>query len=114
MNTVFFTEQQLDRINLKTMATPLPGSYTGNDLMALLVTRAKSKRPSLDEWVIQDTVEWYCRAKPYEVDTAFDKYKQTELFQGHLTIITMMHEQPEALERALEAIEKGWRPGDPK
>jgi hypothetical protein len=107
MTTGFFTEEQLDRINLKTMATPLPGNYTGQELMSLLVTRTKENESEL---ATQDTTEWYCRAKPSEVQAAFNTYEKTTVFQKHFQILTLMHERPEEFQKAMEAIENGWRP----
>ena len=111
MSTGFFTEAQMDRINLKTMATPLPGTYTGKELMALLVTRAKPQnKPNTTDLSVADTVEWYCRAKPHEVKAEFERLEPTTLYQQHFDILTVMHERPDDFRKAVEAVERGWRP----
>ena len=113
MTTTFFTEDQMDRMNLKTMATPLPEGYTGSDLMSLLVTRSRQNK-GVSDLSIQDTVDFYCRITTSEVQAEFDRLESTKDYKLNREIIELMHERPEELERALEAIEKGWRPGDPK
>ena len=113
----YFTEEQMDRANLKTMANPLPVPWHGGHLLALLVytsdlgvqmthmTPAEAK---------QETIDWYCTTPTDKVVETLETMSKEPGFQTILQIQEFMHRDPEKFEEALRAIENGWRPGDPR
>lgn len=108
----YFTIEQMDRANLKTMGNPLIAPWTGSHLLSLLIVLADK-----GVWRDLDTVErkeavidWYCRTPVDGVVEALEQYSDTEEFKTVMQIQKMAHERPVELKRALDAIAKGWRP----
>ena len=95
-----FTEEQLFRINSKTLCTPLPKAYNSIELMALLGCVTSDNSDSED--APQATTDWYCTSTEAEVQKGFDKYESTEAFIARVHICRLMHQDPEKLERAIE------------
>ncbi|MDA7436670.1 hypothetical protein N8654_03180 [Synechococcus sp. AH-601-B19] len=119
MNTTeqdgFFTIEDMDRMNLKTMANPLHEPWNGQHLMALLVTVADlgiqgGISPAEAK---ADVVSYYCTNTSEKIVSDLEVMSKTPEFQAAYQLQQMMHENPEAMARAFEAIKNGWRPGDP-
>ena len=115
--TGFFTEEQLDRMNFKSLANPLPKPWNGHHLFALLTC--------VCDWAIKNedmtpaeckqlVVDWYCGAPVSEVDESLSDWKGNEQFRLAYEFMVFMHDQPERVQEAIKAIENGWKPGDPK
>lgn len=109
----YFSEQQCDRMNLKTMANPLTAPWNGHHLLSLLVYTSDlavaTAGVSPDE-AKQQVTEWYCTSTVEEVVEALESMSKEPTFQAILQFQEMVHRDPEALERALKAVEDGWRP----
>ena len=116
-NHGYFTEEQMDRANLKTMANPLPVPWNGHHLLALLVYTADlgvtvgDLSPAESK---HEVIDWYCTTPVEGVVKALEILSTEPGFQMILQFQELMHSDPEAVERALHAIRNGWRPGDPK
>lgn len=112
----YFSEEQVDRMNLKTMANQLPVPWNGMHLMALLVylsdlgVQMNGMSPEDSK---QHIVDWYCQSPADEVVDALETMSREPGFQSILQFQEFAHRDPEALQRALDAIENGWKPGDP-
>jgi hypothetical protein len=89
----FFTDEQLDRMNFKTLTNELPEGFDGHQVLALLVTKTK-ERAEKAEFVEarQSVVDWYCMSKAEEVaDEITDYEAHSKLYRLHHEAITMMH-----------------------
>lgn len=116
-DTGFFTEEQVDRCNMKTLATPIPAPFDGHHVMALMVYSANlgMVRAGLSaEKSKQAAVDYYCSLTPEKFVEAIESIADEPAFIATLQIQEWMHHDPEAVARAVEAIENGWEPGDPK
>ena len=113
----YFSEEQLDRANLKTMANPLPVPWNGSHLLALLVYSADlgvQMTHMTPEEAKQECIDWYCQAPVDKVVEALETMSKEPEFQTILQIQEYIHREPERFEEALDAIARGWRPGDPR
>ena len=111
-DTGYFTIEQMDRANLKTMANPLPDPWTGSHLLALLVVLSdigiiKDLSPKESK---QAVIEWYCTTRTPEIVEALELYSKWDEFKTVMEIQRLVHTNPEGLKEALDAIEQGWRP----
>lgn len=116
-STGFFTEAQLDRANLKTMVNQLPPPWTGNHLLALLVVLSDKGTEYTDlppKEAKQKVIDWYCTNRTEVIVEALENMVEDTEFQMVLEFQRMMHQEPELLRQAIEAVENGWRPGDRK
>ena len=112
----YFTEEQCDRMNLKTMANPLPVPWNGHHLLALLVhssdlgVQLSGMSPEDSK---QTVVDWYCKTPADDVVDVLETMSREPEFQALLQFQEMVHRDPEGVAKAIEAIENGWMPGDP-
>ena len=108
----YFTESQLDRMNIKTLANPLTYPWNGHDLLAMLVviTDMAIAEGCPDDEARQGTVDWYCRTPSEGIIEELEKVSRLEVFQQHRRIVEFMHDDPEAFMRMMEKIEQGWSP----
>ena len=111
-NEGYFTIEQMDRANLKTMANPLPAPWNGSHLLSLLivlsdmgVVRDMSSKDSKE-----NVVEWYCTTKTDDVVEALRRFSHSDEFKAVMQIQEMAATRPNELRKAIEAIEAGWRP----
>ena len=112
----YFTEEQCDRMNLKTMANPLTAPWNGHHLLSLLVYLSDlgvTMNDMTPDESKNDVVEWYCRTPADEVVDSLETMSREPAFQAILQFQELAHRDPEGLQRALDAIENGWKPGDP-
>lgn len=102
----FFTEEQLDRMNIKTMANELPEPYNGNHLFALLMLMSaertselmeegNEKSIALSNRSKQDVVDWYCStpAEPtedFDKQTVVEKIKSVEKINAYKTLVKLV------------------------
>ena len=114
--TGYFTEEDLDRMNLKSMANPLHEPWDGHHLMAFLVTAADygiqqgmSPEESKDK-----VVEYYCTNTSEQIIKDLEVMSKTPQFHAVLELQRLMYADPEGVAEAFEAIRNGWEPGDPK
>ena len=113
----YFSEEQVDRINLKTMANPID-PYSGHDLLALLVTLCDEGVGGdweLDPVEAKDKVtEWYCTNTSDVVVEMLDAFQDNEKYWAVKEFQKLIHAYPKQVAEAIDAVERGWRPGDPK
>lgn len=111
----FFTIEEMDRMNLKSMANPLHEPWNGLHLMAFLVTatdKGVQNGLSPDESKAK-VVEYYCTNTSDQIVSDLEVMSKTPEFHSAMQIQKMMHQDPKGMAAAIEAIENGWRPGDP-
>ena len=102
----FFSESELDRINLKTIGNQLPEPYQGSDLFALLMTKVyESDRDSLV--AKRQAIDWYCRTPVEEVVKELEAYADNEDYQGCLRVLKFVHTaSKEELEQLTNYLDK--------
>ena len=104
----YFTIEQIDRMNLKTMANQLSEPWTGQDLMAFLIVcsdRGMQLGLSAKE-AKQSVVDFYCTTPAEQIMEDMEVMSQTPEFQSVLQIEKMIHEDHEGFMKAIEEIEK--------
>ena len=111
----YFTETQLDRMNMKTMGNQLREPWDGDHLLSMLVVKSDygiKSGLSPDE-AKQAVVDRYCAATADEVMQELELMSEDENFIAHTTVVKYMHADPVGFQKALDAIDRGWRPGMP-
>lgn len=111
----YFTEEQMDRCNLKTMANPLPYPWDGHHLMALLVlqTDLSKKVSGLSHDVCkQETVDWYCTSTVETVLEALNEAVKVPQFHAICKIQEMMHSNPDEFLEFVEQVKRFKRQED--
>ena len=89
----FFTDDQLDRLNFKTMGNELPEGFDGNQLLALLVSKTKERAETAEfAEARQSVVDWYCRSTAEEVaDEITDYETNNNVYRLHREATALMH-----------------------
>ena len=107
----FFTEAQLDRCNLKTLANELPYGYNGDMLLAGLVYSANkgiSDYGLSSEEAKDKVVDWYCTTPVEPITEWLDGLQDIPDYIDHLRFISWMHEDPALVAEAIQAVQDGW------
>ena len=113
----FLSIEQLDRVNLKTMANGgLPEPFDEGDVFGALKCVAiwhQEEGPvelSSDE-AVEKAVDWYCTATTEQVVDAFNRLQDSPIYQGSKQLISLMHQfGHEQVEEAFGAVRNGWTP----
>ena len=111
----YFTEDQVDRMNCKTMANMLREPWNGQHLLTMLVILSDMgvERGLTPDEAKADVVEWYCGATVDEVTEQLEMMSHRDDFQKHYQVIQFMHADPVGFQKAMDAIQNGWTPGMP-
>lgn len=106
----FFTEAEMDRMNLKTMANGLPKGYDGVMLLSMLTTKHSEIYSERKDDLIarRQVIDWYCQATADQVALEIDKYKDNKEYKDKIELMKLMHSIPKDKFNALmEEIAKG-------
>lgn len=109
MSAPFLTIDQLDRVNLKTLAQGgLPAPYGEGEIFgALKVTQQWYLNDGPEEITsdeaLQKAVDWYCTSDNEAVVRAFERFQNNELFTNTCLIVNLMHQHPEEFAAFLES-----------
>ena len=109
----FLSIEQLDRVNLKTLAQGgLPEPYGQGDLFGLFkALQVGYEAGGLNSHEALDAaVSWYCIHTNEEVVAMLKSYEDNELFQATRYVVNAMHENPERFQQAIDAVNNGWTP----
>jgi len=94
----FFSAEQIDRMNLKTLANELPEGYDGQQLMALLSTKVCEKTRLMNtpfNEARQAVVDWYCATPANDVARAINIYGGCTEYQCRLEVMNFLHSASE-------------------
>ena len=105
----FFSIEQIDRMNLKTLSNELPQGYDGQQLMALLTTKVYDKT-RLEELshaeATQAVVDWYCATTAEDVARAINVYGGCTEYQSRLQVLNFLHTAPaDEVEKFMEFVD---------
>jgi hypothetical protein len=116
MSNGFLSPDQLDRVNLKTMAQGgIPEPYSEGDIFASLMVvkdwylNEGPKYISRDD-ATAEAVEWYCSNPTETIVKAFVRFNSNPLYQNTKLLVEAMHQNPDLVEKAIRLTENGWRP----
>lgn len=106
----FFTEAEMDRMNLKTMANQLPEGYNGCMLMAMLTTKHSEIYSERKDDLIarRQVIDWYCQATADQVAIEINRYMDNQEYKEKIELMKIMHSLPkDKLDAFMEEIVKG-------
>ena len=111
----YFTPDQVTRMNLKTIGNQLREPWDGDHLLSLLVVKSDygMKSGLSSDEAKQAVVDWYCAATVDEVMQELELMSEDDNFISHTTVMKFMHADPVGFQKAMDAIDRGWRPGMP-
>ena len=111
----YFSEEQVDRMNMKTLGNILREPWNGQHLLTMLVILSDMgvEHGLTPDEAKADVVEWYCGATADEVTDQLEMMSRRDDFQKHYQVMEFMHADPVGFQKMLEAIQKGWKPGMP-
>lgn len=109
----YFTEDQVDRMNYKTMANMLREPWNGQHLLTMLVILSDMgvEHGLAPDEAKADVVDWYCKSTVDEVTDQLEMMSRRDDFQKHYQVMEFMHADPVGFQKAMDAIDRGWRPG---
>ena len=122
------TEAQMDRVNLKTMANPLPPNYDSPDVWAvLLYTRdfymgklqqsgeALPPHNLSEEEATERAVDWYCTTPvdgEYGIAGRMDSYSEhSSEYRNYRELMKFMHKDPDHVEQVMRMITLAYQAG---